>query len=233
MHYSLLGRDVERDVVPMMRRYGLGMTVWSPLASGFLSGKYTRAACRIRTTVSPDSTCCRSTRSMGFRWSSVCARSPREHAASVAQAAVAWLLAKKEVSSVLIGASKLNQLDDNLGAANVTLTEAEMAELDAATALSPVYPNWFIERLQDEVTTKALAPIGVDHAEGGVFLARRLRSSLRRVDLIEHAAVGEVLLLRLCPAAEIGDRHELDLRELRRVLRRDLLDRSAGRSSSR
>jgi hypothetical protein len=42
MHYSLLGRDVERDVVPMMARYGLGMTVWSPLASGFLSGKYTR-----------------------------------------------------------------------------------------------------------------------------------------------------------------------------------------------
>jgi hypothetical protein len=58
---------------------------------------------------------------------------------------------------VLIGASKLHQLDDNLGAANLTLTEAELAELDAATALSPVYPNWFIDRLQDQVTAKAIA----------------------------------------------------------------------------
>jgi len=58
---------------------------------------------------------------------------------------------------VLIGASKLHQLDANLGAANVALTEAEMAELDAATAPSPVYPNWFIDRLQDQVTAKAIA----------------------------------------------------------------------------
>jgi len=80
-----------------------------------------------------------------------------EHDASVAQTAIAWLLAKQNVTSVLIGASKLHQLDDNFGAANVVLTAAEMAELDAATALSPVYPNWFIDRLQDQVTAKAIA----------------------------------------------------------------------------
>jgi aryl-alcohol dehydrogenase-like predicted oxidoreductase len=79
-----------------------------------------------------------------------------EHDASVAQAAIAWLLAKKDVTSVLVGASKLQQLDDNLGAANLSLSDAEMAELDAATALFPVYPNWFIERLQDQVTAQAL-----------------------------------------------------------------------------
>ena len=76
MHYSLLGRDVERDVIPLMRRYGLGLTVWSPLASGFLSGKYTRA-----TLAAPDN------RYSGFdilpfdkergsSWSSACAKSP-------------------------------------------------------------------------------------------------------------------------------------------------------------
>ena len=76
MYYSLLGRDVERDVIPMMRRYGLGLTVWSPLASGFLSGKYTR-----ETLSDPDNRysgfdLCRSTRTSASSWSSACAASP-------------------------------------------------------------------------------------------------------------------------------------------------------------
>ena len=157
MHYSLLGRDVERDVIPMMRRYGLGMTVWSPLASGFLSGKYTRA-----TLSDPDNRfsgfdLLPFDKEHGFQLVERLRKIAAEHDASVAQTAIAWLLAKQDVTSVLIGASKLHQLDDNLGAANFALSEAEMAELDAATALSPVYPNWFIERLQDQVTAKALA----------------------------------------------------------------------------
>jgi aryl-alcohol dehydrogenase-like predicted oxidoreductase len=157
MHYSLLGRDVERDVIPMMRRYGLGMTIWSPLASGFLSGKYTRA-----TLCDPDNRfsgfdLLPFDKEHGFRLVERLRKIADEHGASVAQTAIAWLLAKRDVTSVLIGATKLHQLDDNLGAANVTLTEAELAELDAATALSPVYPNWFIDRLQDQVTAQAIA----------------------------------------------------------------------------
>jgi aryl-alcohol dehydrogenase-like predicted oxidoreductase len=157
MHYSLLGRDVERDVIPMMRRYGLGMTIWSPLASGFLSGKYTRA-----TLSDPDNRfsgfdLLPFDKEHGFRLVERLRKIADEHGASVAQTAIAWLLAKRDATSVLIGATKLHQLDDNLGAANVTLTEAELAELDAATSLSPVYPNWFIDRLQDQVTAKAIA----------------------------------------------------------------------------
>jgi len=157
MHYSLLGRDVERDVIPMMRRYGLGMTIWSPLASGFLSGKYTRA-----TLSDPDNRfsgfdLLPFDKEHGFQLVERLRKIAAEHDASVAQTAIAWLLAKQDVTSVLIGASKLHQLDANLGAANVALTEAEMAELDAATAPSPVYPNWFIDRLQDQVTAKAIA----------------------------------------------------------------------------
>jgi aryl-alcohol dehydrogenase-like predicted oxidoreductase len=157
MHYSLLGRDVERDVIPMMRRYGLGMTIWSPLASGFLSGKYTRA-----TLSDPDNRfsgfdLLPFDKEHGFQLVERLRKIAAEHDASVAQTAIAWLLAKRDVTSVLTGATKLHQLEDNLGAANVTLTEAELAELDAATALSPVYPNWFIERLQDQVTAKAIA----------------------------------------------------------------------------
>jgi len=157
MHYSLLGRDVERDVIPMMRRYGLGLTVWSPLSSGFLSGKYTRATLSDPNNRFSGFDLLPFDKEHGFELVERLRKIAAEHDASVAQTALAWLLAKHDVTSVLVGASKLNQLDDNLGAASITLTEAELAELDAATALSPVYPNWFIERLQDQVTAKALA----------------------------------------------------------------------------
>jgi aryl-alcohol dehydrogenase-like predicted oxidoreductase len=157
MHYSLLGRDVERDVIPMMRRYGLGMTVWSPLSSGFLSGKYTRASLSDPDNRFSGFDLLPFDKEHGFRLVERLRKIAAEHDASVAQIALAWLLGKQDVTSVLMGASKLNQLDDNIGAANVTLTAAELAELDAETALSPVYPNWFIERVADQVTAKAVA----------------------------------------------------------------------------
>lgn len=157
MHYSLLGRDVERDVIPMMRRYGLGMTVWSPLSSGFLSGKYTRESLSDPDNRFSGFDLLPFDKEQGFRLVERLRKIADEHGASVAQTALAWLLAKRDVTSLLIGASKLQQLDDNLGAANLTLSDAELAELDAATAPSPVYPNWFIDRLQDQVTAKALA----------------------------------------------------------------------------
>jgi aryl-alcohol dehydrogenase-like predicted oxidoreductase len=75
----------------------------------------------------------------------------------VPQVAIAWLLTKDAVSSVLLGASKLHQLEDNLGATSVHLSAGEVAELDAATALPPVYPNWFIERIAvDQPVAQAL-----------------------------------------------------------------------------
>ena len=157
MHYSLLGRDVERDVVPMMRRYGLGMTVWSPLASGFLSGKYTRESL-----TSPDNRfsgfdILPFDKEHGFQLVERMRRMASQHQASVAQIAIAWLLAKSAVTSVLVGASKLNQLDDNLAAAGVNLSDADVGELDSATPLTPVYPNWFIDKLADPAVNSAIA----------------------------------------------------------------------------
>lgn len=156
MYYSLLGRDVERDVIPMMRRYGLGLTVWSPLASGFLSGKYTRAAL-----ADPDNRysgfdILPFDKERGFALVEQMRTIAAAQGASVAQVAIAWLLARNAVSSVLIGATKAHQLDDNLKAAAVKLSDAEIATLDAATALPPVYPNWFIERLADQPTAQAI-----------------------------------------------------------------------------
>jgi aryl-alcohol dehydrogenase-like predicted oxidoreductase len=157
MNYSLLGRDVERDVILMMRRYGLGLTVWSPLASGFLSGKYTR-----ETLSDPGG------RYSGFdilpfdkEKAFVLVDQMRAiaggHGASVAQVALAWLLSKDAVTSIILGASKLGQLEDNLGVLGVKLGAKEIASLDAATVLPPAYPNWFAEGVGvDQALSKAL-----------------------------------------------------------------------------
>jgi aryl-alcohol dehydrogenase-like predicted oxidoreductase len=158
MHYSLLGRDVERDVIPMMRRYGLGLTVWSPLASGFLSGKYTR-----ETLASPDNRysgfdILPFDKEQGFKLVEQMRNIAATHEASVSQVAIAWLLAREAVSSVLLGATKLHQLEDNLAAAELTLTDAEIARLDVATPLPSVYPNWFIDNLNDRAVAQALQP---------------------------------------------------------------------------
>jgi aryl-alcohol dehydrogenase-like predicted oxidoreductase len=157
MHYSLLARDVERDVVPMMRRYGLGMTVWSPLASGFLSGKYTRESLSDPDNRYAGFDILPFDKEHGFAVVDQLRTIASRHDSSVAQTALAWLLARSSVTSVLVGASKLAQLEDNLGAAEVRLTPDDIAELDATTSPSPVYPNWFIESMTDQPVNQALA----------------------------------------------------------------------------
>jgi len=156
MHYSLLGRDVERDVVPMMRRYGLGMTVWSPLSSGFLSGKYTRESLADPGNRYSGFDILPFDKEHGFRLVERLRALGSSRGASVAQIALAWLLARDSVTSVIVGASKLKQLEDNLGSVNVKLTPAEIAELDAATPLAAVYPNWFNDNLADRPLVEAL-----------------------------------------------------------------------------
>jgi aryl-alcohol dehydrogenase-like predicted oxidoreductase len=156
MHYSLLGRDAERDVIPMMQRYGLGLTVWSPLASGFLTGKYTR-----ENLSDPDNRYAGFDilpfdKEHGFQLVERIRAIAQRRGASVAQIAIAWLLGREAVTSVMLGATKPHQLADNLGAAGVKLSEAEMKELDEATPLAPVYPTWFIERLRDTTSDEAL-----------------------------------------------------------------------------
>ncbi|HEU5079131.1 MAG TPA: aldo/keto reductase [Opitutaceae bacterium] len=157
MNYSLLGRDVERDVIPMLRNYGLGMTVWSPLASGFLSGKYTPESLS-----NPDNRfsgfdILPFDKAHGFALVDRLRKMATKRQASVAQVALAWLLAQESVSSVILGASKLHQLQDNLGAIKLELSLDELAELDQATPLAAVYPNWFTDRIAvDEPLVQAL-----------------------------------------------------------------------------
>lgn len=139
MYYSLLGRDIERDVLPMMAHYGLGMMAWSPLAFGFLSGAYSRADLAQPGNRFSDFDMLQFDKDKGFAVVELLRNLAEARGISVAQLAIGWVLARPGVSSVLIGATKLQQLDDNLGAAELVLSEAELAALEAATAIAPIY----------------------------------------------------------------------------------------------
>lgn len=156
MNYSLLGRDIERDVVPMMRRYGLGLTVWSPLASGFLSGKYTRESLKDPDNRFSGFDLLPFDKEQGFALVETMRPIAQRAGGTVAQVALAWLLARPAVTSILLGAAKLPQLEDNLAAIELALSAEELERLDRATELPPVYPTWFIERLGDEVLASKL-----------------------------------------------------------------------------
>jgi aryl-alcohol dehydrogenase-like predicted oxidoreductase len=139
--YSLAGRDLERDTIPLIKDQGLGLLVWSPLAGGFLSGKFTRtggdeAARRAKFDFPPVD------KEKGFAILDVLTAIAKAHAATVAQIALAWILANPAVTSVIIGARKTPQLDDNLKSTDVALTADDMKTLDEASRTAPVYPDW-------------------------------------------------------------------------------------------
>jgi len=157
MHYSLTGRDVEHDIIPFMRHTGVSLTVWSPLAGGFLTGKYTRETMKTDPAnrlsgfdILPFD------KEAGFKLVDRLREIGKAHDASVAQIALAWLLAKPVVASIIIGASKISQLQDNLGALKVKLTESELKQLDEWTEPPVQYPNWFSERTIDATHKEAL-----------------------------------------------------------------------------
>jgi aryl-alcohol dehydrogenase-like predicted oxidoreductase len=145
-YYTLAGRDLEREIVPMLKSEGLGLLVWSPLAGGLLSGKYSRdgqgaAGDRRATFDFPPVD-----RSRAFDCVDAMRPLAEKRNVSVAQIALAWLLHQKAVTSVIIGAKRLDQLDDNLAATAVTLDEHELAALDGVSALPREYPGWMLER---------------------------------------------------------------------------------------
>jgi aryl-alcohol dehydrogenase-like predicted oxidoreductase len=158
MYYSLVGRDLEHEVVPLARDAGVGLMVWSPLAGGFLSGKYTRQ--------DPTGGGGRLTgfdflpfdRERGYDLVERLRAMADARGATVAQLALAWLLAQPHVASVLVGASRPAQLDDNLKAVDVAFTPDELAELDRLTAPAPVYPGWFNAKVFDAAARDALSP---------------------------------------------------------------------------
>ncbi|QPZ90309.1 aldo/keto reductase [Thioclava electrotropha] len=144
-YYTIAGRDLEREVVPMLRDTDMGLMVWSPLAGGLLSGKYDRDG------KGSDG------RRANFDFPPV--EKDRAHDAidamrpmaekrdaSVAQIALAWLLHQEVVTSVIVGAKRKDQLTDNIAATEITLDAEELETLDKVSALPAEYPGWMLER---------------------------------------------------------------------------------------
>jgi aryl-alcohol dehydrogenase-like predicted oxidoreductase len=141
MYYSLITRDLEHDFVPFLRDTGTGLTVWSPLAMGILSGKYTRENLKDKDNRLSGVEMIPYDKEFAFKVVERLREIGTRHGATPAQVALAWLLAKPYVSSVIIGASKMAQLEDNLKSVEIKLREPEIAELDQLTAPPTLYPN--------------------------------------------------------------------------------------------
>lgn len=145
VYYSLVGREVEHEILPQCRTDGLGVLVYSPLAGGYLSGKYRGGAQvadggegrRARFEFPPVEL------EAGERVLARLRDVAAGHGATPAQVALAWTMRRPGVTSVLMGANTPEQLEQNLAAAQLVLTEDEVARLDAASAIPSIYPEWW------------------------------------------------------------------------------------------
>jgi aryl-alcohol dehydrogenase-like predicted oxidoreductase len=140
-YYSLAGRELEREILPFIKDQNLGLLVWSPLAGGFLSGKFTRAAAdadarRAKFDFPPID------KERSYDIIDVLTRIASERSVTVPQVALAWILANPAVTSVIIGAKNLTQLDDNLKSVDVTLTADDIKALDEVSKMRIEYPAW-------------------------------------------------------------------------------------------
>ena len=145
-YYSVAGRDLERELVPMLHSEGLGLLVWSPLAGGLLSGKYENAAqveagSRRSAFNFPPVDQDRATQCID-----VMRRIAAAHGVSIARVALSWLLHQPQVTSVIVGAKRPDQLADNIGSTDLRLNAAELGELSAVSVLPAEYPGWMFER---------------------------------------------------------------------------------------
>ena len=145
-YYTIAGRDLEREVFPLLRDQQLGLMIWSPLAGGFLSGKYKRNE------HSPEG----ARRSGEFDFPPInkdraftCIEAMQpiadKYGVSIARVALAWILSKNEVSSVIIGAKTKDQLLDNIAASSLNLSAEELSTLTEISAIPKEYPGWMID----------------------------------------------------------------------------------------
>jgi aryl-alcohol dehydrogenase-like predicted oxidoreductase len=143
-YYSIAGRDLEREIVPLLEDQRTGLLVWSPLAGGLLSGKFSRKHQKPEDSRRSAFDFPIVDKERTWRILDVLQPIANAHATSVATVALAWVLAKPFVTSVIIGAKRVDQLQQNLSAVDLQLTEDEMQKLDEVSALPPEYPGWMI-----------------------------------------------------------------------------------------
>ncbi|MGB9755574.1 MAG: aldo/keto reductase [Desulfurella sp.] len=144
-YYSLAGRDVEHELLPLCKEENLAFLPWSPLSGGFLTGKYTKENSKPQ-----------NARRSDFNFPPIDERAydlietlddiAKQKGLSIAQLSLAWLLSKKEVTSVIIGANKITQLEDNLNSINIKLNDDEINALESVTRPKTLYPQWMYDR---------------------------------------------------------------------------------------
>jgi aryl-alcohol dehydrogenase-like predicted oxidoreductase len=145
-YYTVAGRDLERELIPLLKDQNVGLMVWSPLAGGLLSGKYRRngegaeGARRASFDFPPIN------KERAFDIIDVLEPMAKEKNATVAQLALAWLLHQPVITTVIIGANKPEQLEDNLKAIDVKFTADELQKINEVSKLTPEYPGWMLER---------------------------------------------------------------------------------------
>lgn len=144
--YSIASRDIERELVPMAISEDIGIMPWSPLAGGFLSGKYTRDQKIAGDSRRDDFDFPPINKVKAFDIIDVMTKIGERYKVSAARVALSWIKDKPGVTSVIIGAKSQDQLLDNIACTGLQLTQDEIKELDAISALIPEYPGWMVER---------------------------------------------------------------------------------------
>jgi aryl-alcohol dehydrogenase-like predicted oxidoreductase len=143
-YYSIAGRDLEREIVPLLEAERVGLLVWSPLAGGLLSGKFSRTNQKAEGARRSEFDFPIVDKERAWRILDIMAPIAKTHDCSSARVALAWLLTKPVITSVILGVKRIDQLQDNLAAVDLKLTPDELKQLDDVSALPPEYPGWML-----------------------------------------------------------------------------------------
>jgi aryl-alcohol dehydrogenase-like predicted oxidoreductase len=143
-YYSIAGRDLERGIFPLAQDQKLGVMVWSPLAGGFLSGKFKRDQTPLTGSRRAEFDFPPLNKEKAYACLDAIEPIAKAHGVSAAQVSLAWILSKPQVSTIIIGARRMDQLMDNLASSKLVLTDAELKTLNDVSALSLEYPAWMI-----------------------------------------------------------------------------------------
>ncbi|MAE84381.1 MAG: aldo/keto reductase [Flammeovirgaceae bacterium] len=145
-YYSAAGRDIEHEIVPMAADHNLAIFPWSPLAGGFLSGKFTREGSKEAGSRRANFDFPPVNKEIAYDLIDVMAEIANAHHVSVAQIALAWVRHQPGITSTIIGAKTLDQLNANIASTEVNLSEDELSKIDSISPLSKQYPGWMVER---------------------------------------------------------------------------------------
>ena len=146
-YYSLAGRDLEREMIPLLEHAQGGLLVWSPLAGGLLSGKFDRDHQSPEGARRSEFDFPVVNKERAWNVIDVLRDLADGYGCSPARVALAWILSRQAVTSVILGAKRLDQLEDNLAAVDLVLSDDDLARLDAVSALPPEYPGWMMNAM--------------------------------------------------------------------------------------